>query len=97
MKIMLDTIMIISAVLFKDATIGKFGRSFPCKLILLWVSHVGTSTLIMNSLKSQLSEFQAPTLPSAYFTQIISSDDKRAKYGIWNSTGQERYNSLAPM
>lgn len=41
--------------------------------------------------------FQIFLLSAAFLTQTVCLDDTTVKFEIWDSAGQERYHSLAPM
>ena len=67
------------------------------KLILLGESQVGKSSLLMQFAKGQNKQLQDATIGAAFLTQNISLDEGIVKFEIWNTAGQDRYHSLAPM
>ena len=67
------------------------------KLILLGESQVGKLSLVMQFVKEQNKEFQDATIGAGYLTQNINLNERVVKFEIWNTAGQERYHSLAPM
>ncbi|KAE8805575.1 small GTP-binding protein [Hordeum vulgare] len=80
------------------------------KLVLL--GDVGKSSLVLRFVKGQFVEFQATSLalPFPSFTCprlccklamtclfTLAVNDETVKFEIWDTSGQERYHSLAPM
>ncbi|XP_031271620.1 ras-related protein RABF2a-like isoform X2 [Pistacia vera] len=77
------------------ATIGN--RNINAKLVLLGDVGAGKSSLVLGFVKEQFVEFQESTIGAAFFSQTLAVNDANVKFEIWDTTGQERYHSLAPM
>merc|ERR1711865_1085960 len=60
-------------------------------------SAVGKSSLVLRFVRGQFFEFQEPTIGAAFLTQNVSLNDYTVKFEIWDTAGQEKYHSLAPM
>lgn len=67
------------------------------KVTLLGDTSVGKSSIIDRFLKGDFNEFKEATIGAAYFTKIVSINDKQIRLEIWDTAGQERYKSLMPM
>ncbi|GAA98803.1 uncharacterized protein L969DRAFT_88842 [Mixia osmundae IAM 14324] len=68
------------------------------KLVLLGESACGKSSLVLQFVKQEFSEYRESTIGAAFLTQIVSLDENTTiKFEIWDTAGQERYRSLAPM
>merc|ERR1711943_5468 len=73
------------------------GRVFQFKLVLLGDSAVGKSSLVLRFVRGQFFEYQESTIGAAFLTQNVSLNDYTVKFEIWDTAGQEKYHSLAPM
>merc|ERR1712010_423867 len=67
------------------------------KLVLLGDSAVGKSSLVLRFVRGQFFEYQESTIGAAFLTQNVSLNDYTVKFEIWDTAGQEKYHSLAPM
>ncbi|KAF8372194.1 hypothetical protein PRIPAC_78623 [Pristionchus pacificus] len=67
------------------------------KLVLLGESAVGKSSLVLRFVKGQFHEYQESTIGAAFLTQTVYLDEATVKFEIWDTAGQGRYHSLAPM
>lgn len=68
-----------------------------CKIVLLGDSAVGKSSLVVQFVEGQFSEFQPSTVGAAFLTKSLQIKSNTVKLEIWDTAGQERYRSLAPM
>ncbi|KAL2539247.1 Ras-related protein RABF2a [Abeliophyllum distichum] len=67
------------------------------KLVLLEDMGTGKTRVVLRFVKGQFFDHQESTIGAAFFTQIISLPEATVKFDIWETAGQERYHSLAPM
>ncbi|RYQ83968.1 hypothetical protein Ahy_B10g102856 isoform F [Arachis hypogaea] len=88
----------------KQITIGfcscdRNHGGFDCsiEIVLLGDMGAGKTSLVLRFVKVQFSEYQESTIGAAFFTQVLSLNEATVKFDIWDTTGQERYHSLAPM
>ncbi|XP_016181098.1 ras-related protein RABF2a isoform X1 [Arachis ipaensis] len=72
-------------------------KRLQAKLVLLGDMGAGKTSLVLRFVKVQFSEYQESTIGAAFFTQVLSLNEATVKFDIWDTTGQERYHSLAPM
>ncbi|RYQ83973.1 hypothetical protein Ahy_B10g102856 isoform D [Arachis hypogaea] len=78
-----------------DRNHGGFDCSI--EIVLLGDMGAGKTSLVLRFVKVQFSEYQESTIGAAFFTQVLSLNEATVKFDIWDTTGQERYHSLAPM
>ncbi|KAL9460483.1 hypothetical protein AB3S75_003645 [Citrus x aurantiifolia] len=72
-------------------------KIIQAKLVLLGDMGTGKTSLALRFIKGQCYDQQEPTIGAAFFTQILSLSEATVKFDIWDTGGQERYHSLAPM
>ena len=59
------------------------------KLVLLGESAVGKTALALRFAEGQFCETQKPTIGASFLTKTVSSNDKKVKFEIWDTAGQE--------
>ena len=64
------------------------------KVILLGDSMVGKSSIIHRLLKEEFNEDLGPTLSIEYFNYYIKVNDSIIRLQIWDTAGQEKFNSI---
>ena len=68
------------------------------KLVLLGDAAVGKSSTVERFVKDEFFDFQQPTIGASFFArQVKLNDGSTVKYEIWDTAGQDRYRTLAPM
>merc|ERR1712032_78841 len=67
------------------------------KLVLLGDASVGKSSILVRFLQNKFSEGIETTVGAAFSTKTIELRSRTVKFEIWDTTGQERFRSLAPM
>eukprot|EP00731_Ephydatia_muelleri_P034143 Em0048g19a len=70
---------------------------FEIKLVLLGATGVGKSSLVLRFVKDRFFEYLEATIGAAYLTYAIKVDNRTVKFEMWDTSGPERYDSLAPM
>lgn len=67
------------------------------KLCLLGEAGVGKSSIVLRFVKDQYRENLESTIGASFMTKRISVGDQTFMFQIWDTAGQEKYRSLAPM
>lgn len=67
------------------------------KVVLLGDSGVGKSSLCLRFVTNNFKPFNESTIGASFMSKVIMSNGKQIKYQIWDTAGQEKYHSLAPM
>jgi len=67
------------------------------KLVLLGDSRVGKSSVVIRFVKNEFDQYKFPTIGATFLTQSVAVDDYLVKFEIWDTAGQEKYRSLAPL
>jgi len=67
------------------------------KVVLLGDSGVGKSSLVLRFVTDTFKPYSDSTIGASYMTKLINFENKAYKYMIWDTAGQEKYHSLAPM
>eukprot|EP01084_Bolivina_argentea_P239226 402111_1 len=67
------------------------------KLVLLGDSRVGKSSVVIRFVKNEFDQYKFPTIGATFLTQSVSVGDYLVKFEIWDTAGQEKYRSLAPL
>eukprot|EP01084_Bolivina_argentea_P125971 223116_1 len=87
---------------FKQATQDKSLSNsdkppMTVKLCVLGDSRVGKSSVIIRFVKNEFDQYKFPTIGATFLTQSVSFNDHLIKFEIWDTAGQEKYRSLAPL
>ena len=68
------------------------------KVIVLGDSGVGKSSLLLRFVNDEFNEFNEPTLGAAFISKVHNyGQNKSVRYQIWDTAGQEKYKSIAPI
>lgn len=67
------------------------------KVVILGASQTGKTSIVQRILTNRFQSDTEATVGASFFTKTVSIDDKTIKLDIWDTGGQERYRSLAPM
>ena len=67
------------------------------KLVLLGDSRVGKSSVVIRFVKNEFDQYKFPTIGATFLTQSVTAGDSMVKFEIWDTAGQEKYRSLAPL
>lgn len=73
------------------------GRMRCEKVVMLGATETGKTSIVQRFLRGTFKESSEATIGAAFFTKNISVDGQTIKLDIWDTGGQERYRSLAPM
>ena len=67
------------------------------KLVLLGDTRVGKSSIVLRFIKGEFDDYKAPTIGATFLTKTVKTDDVTVKFEIWDTAGQEKYRSMAPL
>lgn len=67
------------------------------KLCLLGESGVGKSSIVMRFVTNSFKPALESTIGASFMSKKIAVDDQHFAFQIWDTAGQEKYRSLAPM
>ena len=76
----------------RNLKIQNYDKSL--KIILLGDSMVGKSSIIHRLCKEEFSDNLGPTLSIEYFNYFIKINDYTVRMQIWDTAGQEKFNSI---
>ena len=67
------------------------------KVVLLGDTGVGKSSLVLRFVTENFKEYSESTIGASFMSKVEVIDGCAYKYQIWDTAGQEKYHSLAPM
>mmetsp|Transcript_100628 Transcript_100628/g.197519 ORF Transcript_100628/g.197519 Transcript_100628/m.197519 type:complete len:205 (+) Transcript_100628:54-668(+) len=67
------------------------------KVVLLGDSGVGKSSLVLRFVTNNFKPYSESTIGASFMSKMITVASKQIKFQIWDTAGQEKYHSLAPM
>eukprot|EP00128_Syssomonas_multiformis_P010200 Colp12_sorted_trinity150504_noHs@1162 len=67
------------------------------KVVLLGDSGVGKSSLVLRFVTNNFKPYSESTIGASFMSKMITVSNKQIKFQIWDTAGQEKYHSLAPM
>mmetsp|Transcript_23580 Transcript_23580/g.41796 ORF Transcript_23580/g.41796 Transcript_23580/m.41796 type:complete len:201 (+) Transcript_23580:1109-1711(+) len=67
------------------------------KLVLLGDSNVGKTSLLLKYVRNEFSEHQQCTLQANFLQKTVKVGAETFTLNIWDTVGQERYRSIAPV
>lgn len=67
------------------------------KIVMLGSPGVGKTSLVVRWTKDSFRDDQSPTIGAAYSQKVISLDGEQHKVQIWDTSGEEKYRSMAPI
>ena len=73
------------------------GKAVEMKMVLLGASDVGKSSLALRFANDEFFTFHGETAGGAFFSRTVDVDDSKVTFDLWDTSGEERYCSLAPM
>ncbi|EWM29666.1 ras-related protein rab-5b [Nannochloropsis gaditana] len=72
-------------------------RPREIKLVIIGDSGVGKSSLVLRFVTQSFKPFSESTIGASFMSKVIELDGQTVKVQIWDTAGQEKYKSLAPM
>ena len=73
------------------------GKPREVKVVLLGHQGVGKSSIVLRFVTNNFRQFSESTIGASYMSKLVVVDEKAIKFQIWDTAGQEKYHSLAPM
>ena len=73
------------------------GKPREVKVVLLGHQGTGKSSIVLRFVTNNFRQFSESTIGASYMSKLVVVDDKAIKFQIWDTAGQEKYHSLAPM
>ncbi|GIQ90004.1 small GTPase superfamily, Rab type, partial [Kipferlia bialata] len=67
------------------------------KLCLLGETGVGKTSLALQFIHGRFNRHTLSNLSASYLTKTMIRDGKVVKFFIWDTAGQEKYQSMTPM
>jgi Ras-related protein Rab-22 len=73
------------------------GKPREVKVVLLGDTGVGKSSLVLRFVTNNFKPYSESTIGASFMSKMIMVQGKPIKFQIWDTAGQEKYHSLAPM
>ena len=67
------------------------------KLILIGDGRVGKTSIINKYIHNKFNENEGMTLNCCYMEKTIIHNDRKYKFSIWDTAGQEKFNAITPI
>jgi small GTP-binding protein len=67
------------------------------KVVLLGDTGVGKSSLVLRFVTNNFKPYSESTIGASFMSKLMTVNGKPIKFQIWDTAGQEKYHSLAPM
>lgn len=67
------------------------------KVVLVGDAQVGKSCIAARYTQGQFDSETTPTIGAAFLTKVITTDNGSVRLQLWDTAGQEKFKSLAPM
>eukprot|EP00638_Chattonella_subsalsa_P007155 CAMPEP_0117756976 /NCGR_PEP_ID=MMETSP0947-20121206/14433_1 /TAXON_ID=44440 /ORGANISM="Chattonella subsalsa, Strain CCMP2191" /LENGTH=193 /DNA_ID=CAMNT_0005576735 /DNA_START=35 /DNA_END=616 /DNA_ORIENTATION=- len=72
-------------------------KSREVKVVLLGDTGVGKSSLVLRFVTNNFRPYSESTIGASFMSKMIMVNNMPIKFQIWDTAGQEKYHSLAPM
>jgi Ras-related protein Rab-22 len=66
-------------------------------VVLLGDTGVGKSSLVLRFVTNNFKPYNESTIGASFMSKLVNVAGKQIKFQIWDTAGQEKYHSLAPM
>jgi len=76
---------------------GMDGKSREVKVVLLGDTGVGKSSLVLRFVTNNFKPYSESTIGASFMSKMMMVNNVPMKFQIWDTAGQEKYHSLAPM
>ena len=70
--------------------------SFSCKIVLAGSSGVGKTSIVNRAFERDFSNYE-PTIGVGFRKGVIKMDGREITMEVWDTAGQEKYNSMVPV
>eukprot|EP01130_Rhizamoeba_saxonica_P018509 TRINITY_DN928_c2_g3_i4.p1 TRINITY_DN928_c2_g3~~TRINITY_DN928_c2_g3_i4.p1 ORF type:complete len:123 (-),score=24.69 TRINITY_DN928_c2_g3_i4:360-728(-) len=71
--------------------------TIEAKIVLLGDSGVGKTSIALRYTQEGVPKSTNPTIGASYLLKNLRIEDQKVKLQIWDTAGQDRFRSLAPM
>jgi Ras-related protein Rab-21 len=72
-------------------------NSLRSKVVLLGEGRVGKTSICLRYIHGEYDDRQVPTIQASFLDKKISVDGSNLHLSIWDTAGQEKFHSLAPI
>jgi Ras-related protein Rab-22 len=73
-------------------------RAREVKVVLLGDTGVGKSSIVLRFITNEFKPYVESTIGASFMSKLVlDADGSPIKFQIWDTAGQEKYHSLAPM
>ena len=79
------------------STVSNTSSAREAKVVLLGDTGVGKSSLVLRFVNNNFRPYSEATIGASFMSKMIKVDGSLIKFQIWDTAGQEKYHSLAPM
>lgn len=77
---------------------ARDARAREVKVVLLGDTGVGKSSLVLRFITNEFKPYVESTIGASFMSKLVlDADGSPIKFQIWDTAGQEKYHSLAPM
>jgi small GTP-binding protein len=76
---------------------GAAANAREVKVVLLGDAGVGKSSLVLRFVTGAFDRYSESTIGASFMSKNMTVDGQPIKFQIWDTAGQEKYHSLAPM
>eukprot|EP00640_Fibrocapsa_japonica_P007425 CAMPEP_0113938746 /NCGR_PEP_ID=MMETSP1339-20121228/5171_1 /TAXON_ID=94617 /ORGANISM="Fibrocapsa japonica" /LENGTH=199 /DNA_ID=CAMNT_0000942007 /DNA_START=72 /DNA_END=671 /DNA_ORIENTATION=- /assembly_acc=CAM_ASM_000762 len=76
---------------------GPDSKSREVKVVLLGDTGVGKSSLVLRFVTNNFKPYSESTIGASFMSKMLMVNGLPMKFQIWDTAGQEKYHSLAPM
>lgn len=73
------------------------GQEDIVKMVILGECGVGKSSLALRFVSNAFQHYTESTIGANYLSKTVEVDTRKITFKIWDTAGQEKYNSLVPM
>lgn len=81
----------------KESFASPFFGARELKVVLIGDASVGKTSILNRYITGSHTSNISPTLGAAFTTKLVELDGENVKLQIWDTSGEERYRSMAPL
>jgi small GTP-binding protein len=80
-----------------SSSIFPMSAPTPLKIVLLGSSSVGKTSVLSRFIEAEFFPDHVSTVGAAYMMKLVTANSRQFKLQIWDTAGQEKFRSLAPI